>query len=68
MDLVLSLKVCSFGRFTSKNHIYEKFDLIGIQRRVVVSFPDRMLLRNHPAFNYKEKSRGYSISSYNFPE
>ena len=46
-------------RFTSKTHIYEKFDLIGIQRRVVASFPDRMLLRNHPAFNYKEKSRGY---------
>ena len=55
-------------RFTSKNHIYEKFDLIGIQIRAVALFPDRMLLRNPPAFNYKEKSIGYSISSYNFPE
>ena len=45
------------GRFTSKNHVYKKFDVIQMQRRFVASFPDRVLLRNRPTFNYKEKSR-----------
>ena len=51
-------------RFTSKNHVYENFDVIGIQRRFAASFPNKMLLRDHPAFHSKEKSRGYSVYSY----
>ena len=51
-------------RFTSKNHVYENFDVIKIQRRFAASFPDKTLFRNRPAFNSKEKSRGLSISSY----
>ena len=51
------------GLLTSKNHVNENFDVIGIQRRFV-SFPDKMLLRNRPAFHSKEKSRGYSVYSY----
>ena len=51
-------------RFTSKNHIYENFDVIGIQRRFAALFPNKMLLRNCPAFHSKEKSRGYSVYSY----
>ena len=51
-------------RFTSKNHVYENFDVIGIQRRFAASFPNKMLLRNRPAFHSKEKSRGYSVYSY----
>ena len=50
-------------RFTSKNHVYENFDVIGIQRRFVASFPSKML-RNRPAFHSKEKSRDYSVYSY----
>ena len=49
-------------RFTSRNHVYENFDLTG--RRFAASFPDKKLLRNRPAFNPKEKSRGYSAYSY----
>ena len=51
-------------RFTSKNHVYENFDIIGIQRRFAASCPNKMLLRNRPAFHSKEKSRGYSVYSY----
>ena len=51
-------------RFTSKNHVYENFDVIGIQTRFAASFPNKMLLRNLPAFHSKEKSRGYSVYSY----
>ena len=51
-------------RFTSKNHVYETFDVIGIQTRFPASFPNKMLLRNRPAFHSKEKSRGYSVDSY----
>ena len=51
-------------RFTSKNHVYENFDVIGIHRRFVAPFPDKMLLRNRPAFSFREKSRGYSSYSY----
>ena len=51
-------------RFTSKNHVYENFDIIGIQRRFAASFPNKMLLRNRPAFHSKEKCRGYSVYSY----
>ena len=50
-------------RFTSKNHVYEN-DVIGIQIRFTASFPDKILLRNRPAFNSKEKSEGYSVNSY----
>ena len=42
-------------RFTSKNHVYENSDFVGIQRRFAASFPDKMLLRNHSAFSSKEK-------------
>ena len=49
---------------TSKNRVYEKFDVIGIQRRFAASFPDKILLRNRPAFNCKENSRGYFVYSY----
>ena len=51
-------------RFTSKNHVYENFDVIGIQTRFAASFPNKMLLRNRPASHSKEKSRGYSVYSY----
>ena len=51
-------------RFTSKNHVYGNFDLIGIQRRFAASFPNKMLLRNRPAFHSKEKSKGYSVYSH----
>ena len=51
-------------RFTSKNHVYENFDIIGIQRRFAASFPNKMLLGNRPAFHSKEKCRGYSVYSY----
>ena len=51
-------------RFTSKNHVHENFDVIGIQRRFTASFCDKMLLRNCPAFSSKEKIRGYSVYSY----
>ena len=51
-------------RFTSRNHVYENFDVTGIQRRFAASFPDKKLLRNRPAFNPKEKSRSYSVYSY----
>ena len=51
-------------RFTSRNNVYEDFDVIGIQKRFAASFPDKMLLRNRPAFNPKENSRGYSVYSY----
>ena len=51
-------------RFTSKNHVYENFDVIGIQTRFAASFPNKMLLRNRPACHSKEKSRGYSVYSY----
>ena len=51
-------------RFTSKNHVYKDFDVIGIQRRFAALFPNKMLLRNRPAFHSTEKSRGYSVYSY----
>ena len=51
-------------RFTSKNHVYENFDVMGIQRRFAASFPKKVLLRNRPAFHSKEKCRGYSVYSY----
>lgn len=52
-------------RFTSKSHVYENFDVMGIQRRFApYSFPKKMLLRNRPAFNSKEKFDGYSVYSY----
>ena len=41
-------------RFMSKNHIYENFDVIGIEIRFVPSFPSKILLRNRPPFNSKE--------------
>ena len=50
-------------RFTSKNHVYQNFDVIGIQRIFAVSFPNKML-RNRPVFPSKEKSREYSEYSY----
>ena len=50
-------------RFTSKNYVFENFDVMGIQRRFASSFPDEMLFRNCPTFNFKEKSRGYSVYS-----
>ena len=49
-------------RFTSKNH--ENFDVIGIQIRFAASFPNKILLRNRPEFNSKEKFDGYSVYSY----
>ena len=52
------------ARFTFKIHVYENFDVIGIQRRFAASFPNKMLLRNRPAFHSKEKSRCYSVYSY----
>ena len=51
-------------RFSSKNHVYENFDVNGIQRRFAASFPGKMLWRNRPVFSSKEKSRGYSFYSY----
>ena len=51
-------------RFTSKNNVYENFDVMGIQRRFAASFPKKVLFRNRPAFHSKEKSRGYSVYSY----
>ena len=48
----------------SENHVYENFDVIGIQRGFAASFPNKVLLRNRPAFHSKEKSRGYSVYSY----
>ena len=53
-------------RFTSKNHVYRNFNVnvIVIQQRFVASFPDKILLRNPPAFNSKEKFEDYSIYSY----
>ena len=50
--------------YTSKNHVYENFDVIGIKRRFAASFLNKVLLRNRPAFHSKEKSRGYSVYSY----
>ena len=50
-------------RLTSKYHVYENFDVIGIQRRFAASFLNKML-RNRPAFHSKEKSRDYSVYSY----
>jgi len=51
-------------RFTSKKHVYENFDIIGIQRRFAASFPNKMSLINRPLFSSREKYRGYSIYSY----
>ena len=51
-------------RFTSKNHVYENFDIIGIQRRLEALFLDKMSLINRPPFSSKEKYRGYSVYSY----
>ena len=51
-------------RFTSKNHVYENFDVIRIQIRFAASFANKILLRNRPAFNSKEKIDGYSVYSY----
>ena len=51
-------------KFTSKNHVYENFDIIGIQRRFAASFPDKISLINRPPFSSKEKYRGYSVYSY----
>ena len=51
-------------RFTSKNHVYRNFNVIVIQLRFAASFPDKILLRNPPAFNSKEKFEDYSIYSY----
>ena len=51
-------------RFTSKNHVYENFDVFAVERRLTASFSNRMLLRNRPAFHSKEKFRGYSVYSY----
>ena len=51
-------------RSTSKNHVYENFDVIGIQIRFTAPFPDQILLRNRRAFNSKQKSEGYSVISY----
>ena len=48
----------------SKNHIYENFDVIGIQIRFVPSFPSKILLKNRPPFNSKEKFEGHSVYSY----
>ena len=50
--------------FTSKNHVYKNFNVIGIQLRFAALFPDNIFLRNPPAFNSKEKFEGYSIYSY----
>ena len=41
-------------RFTSKNHVYENFDIIGIQRRLEALFLDKMSLINRPPFSSKE--------------
>ena len=51
-------------RFTSKNHVNENFDIIGIQRRLEALFLDKMSLINRPPFSFKEKYRGYSVYSY----
>ena len=51
-------------RFTSKNHIYENFDVIRIQIRFAASFPNKILMRYRPALNSKEKFDGYSVYSY----
>ena len=50
-------------RFTSKNHVYENFDVIRIPRIFAASFPNKML-RNRPTFRSKEKSRDHSVYSY----
>ena len=44
-------------RFSSKNHACENFAVIGIQRRLAVSFSNKMLFRNCPVFSCKEKSQ-----------
>ena len=44
--------------FMSKNHVYKNFDVIGIQIRFVALFSNKILLRNHPAFNSKGKFEG----------
>ena len=36
--------------------VCENFDVIGIQRRFAASFSDKILFRNCPVFNYKEKT------------
>ena len=51
-------------RITSKNHVCNNFDFIGIQIRFAASFPNKIWLRNRPAFNSKEKFDGYSVYSY----
>ena len=53
-------------RFTSKNHVYKNFDIIGIQRKFAAPFPNKMSLINRPPFisDSKEKHRGYSVYSY----
>ena len=43
-------------RFTSKYHVYENFDVIGIQTRFAASFPNKMLLTNRPAFHTPKKN------------
>ena len=48
------------GRFTSKNHVYENFDVIGIQRRFAALFPNKML-RNRPAFAPKKNLEAIPI-------
>ena len=40
------------------------FDVIGIQIRFALSFPNKIFLRNRPAFNSKEKFEGHSVYSY----
>ena len=44
-------------RFSSKNHACENFAVIGIQRRLAISFSNKMLFRNCPVFSFKEKSQ-----------
>ena len=54
-------------RLTSKNHVYENFDIIGIQRRFAAPFPNKMSLINRPPFTVAQKKsnyRGYSVYSY----
>ena len=46
---------------TSKNHVYEKYDVIRMQSRFAAPFPNKTLLRNRHS---KEKSRGYFVYSY----
>ena len=51
-------------RFTSKNHVYENFDVNGIHITFAASFRNKILSRNRPVFNSKEKFGGYSVYSY----